>query len=267
MGSLFFPQLSSGAQAQYPIKKIRIVRTIKNVLPDGSMILLSDPSGDRLVWQMAYTELGAEEANALQGHFAACAGPYHKFAFIDPTDNMLAFSSDLTAPVWQTSTSSLIQMSGGIADPEGGTSGFTATNTGQINAEIAQKLTVPASYQYCFSLYARANEASNLLLTRAGQSTQASISVAIGSAWTRFVSVGQLNDSGTVFTVSVTLVPGQQVSLFGLQLEPQLAPSRYRATMQLGGVYSNAHWGVDQLTISADAPNVYSTSFTIETAT
>jgi len=60
-------------------------------------------------------------------------------------------------------------------------------------------------------------------------------------------------------------MPGQQVTVYGLQLEAQLQPSRYRPTRGMGGVYSNAHWAVDELPVMAQAPNLFSTSFSIET--
>jgi hypothetical protein len=264
MGNLFFPQLSTGALVQYPIRKARLARTIKNVLPDGSMILFADPAGARLVWQLVYTELSAFDIEALQAHFSACVGPYYAFTFIDPTDNMLVSSVDLTATAWQ--TSSLISVSLGQTDPYGGTAAIAAINTGQATQSITQTLNVPANYQYCFSLYAASHEPSELTLIRKGLTDEQNMVAAIGSGWTRIISSGQLNDSGTSLTVAITLAPGQQVNLYGLQLEPQVSPSRYRATAQSGGVYANAHWAVDQLTISADGPNLFSTSFSIETA-
>lgn len=264
MGSLFFPQLSSGALAQYPIKKTLVARTIKNVLPDGSMILLADPNGARLIWQMVYSELAQNDIEALQNHFNACSGSYRGFTFIDPTDNMLISSSDVTVPPWQTST--LIQLSAGAPDPDGGSGAVTATNMGQANQSISQTLNVPAGYQYCFSVYAMSDQPSELTLIRQGISAMENTIAAIGPVWTRIVSSGQLNDPATSFTVEVSLTPGQQVQLYGLQLEPQIAPSRFRATAASGGVYANAHWGLDQITISADAPNLFSTSFSIETA-
>jgi len=264
MANLYFPQLSSGASAQYPIKKVRLARTIKNILPDGHMILLSDPNGARLIWQMAYTDLSSADVQALQNHFTTCVGPYHAFTFIDPTDNMLISSSDLTAAAWQAAR--LVHISPGLADPDGGTSAFTLTNTGQASEQISQTLNVPSGYQYCFSLYASSAQVAELTLLRLGSSSQQPMSFAIGPGWTRITSGGRLNDSGTGITVAVTLAPGQQVGLYGLQLEAQTAPSRYRPTAQTGGVYANAHWGVDQLTVTADAPNLSSTTFTIETA-
>jgi hypothetical protein len=229
------------------------------------MVLLSDPNGGHLVWQLGYTELSPDDVAALQNHFTACIGAYRAFTFIDPTDNMLTSSADLTGAAWQ--TSSLIEISSGAADPDGGTGAFTLTNSGQASQEISQTLNVPANYQYCFSLYAMAAEPGTLTLIRGqGLSAAESTPVAIGPGWNRVISSGRVNDFGTTFTIALSLAPGQRVELYGLQLETQIAPSRYRPTLQTGGVYANAHWGIDQLTISAVAPNLCSTSFTIETA-
>lgn len=266
MGNLFYPQLASGAMAQYPIKKTSVVRTVKNVLPDGSLILYTDINGAHRIWQLIYTDLDAADMQALQAHFAACAGPLRAFTFIDPTENMLVWSSDLTNASWQ--STGLVRWQPGLADPDGGTAGLTATNTGQGNLEITQTLTVPASYQYCFSLYAMSAQPSEVVLTRRGQPTiEESTTFNVGAGWTRLISSGRLNDAGTQFTVAIALAAGQQVGLYGFQLEPQVSPSRYRPTSSVGGVYASAHWGVDQLTTDVEAPNLYATSFSIETVT
>lgn len=265
MANLYYPQLMSGALAQYPIRKTRIARTIKNVLPDGSLILLADPGAARLVWQLSYADLDAVDAASLQALFNACAGPFHAFTFIDPTSNMLVSSSNLTSGVWQ--TSSLINVAAGATDPGGGSAAFTLTNTGQATEEISQALLVPSGYQYCFSLYATSAQVSNVTLIRRGGSTEESEPVPIGPNWMRLISTGRLNDPGATFSVAISLAAGQQVGIFGVQLEAQIAPSRYCPTAQTGGVYAQAHWSADQLTLIANAPNLFSTSFDIETAT
>jgi len=264
MANLFYPQLTSGALSQYPIRKVRLARTVKNILPDGSMILYSDPGAAQLIWQLAYTELSDTDVQALEAHFSACLGPFHAFTFIDPTDNMLVSSSDIVAAPWQVPT--LIHVAAGAADPTGGTGAFTVTNTGQVYQKLSQSLEVPSGYQYCFSIYAMSGNPAALTIIRQGAAAQEDASVSIGPSWTRIVSTGKLNDSGLGFTIAIALAPGQQVQLFGPQLEAQLAPSRYRATAQVGGVYAAAHWGTDQLSITANAPNLSSTAFTIETA-
>src|SRR5690349_1701771 len=126
MRKLYFPQLVSGAIAQYPIRKIKSARTVKNVLSDGSMILYPDLDAGLLLWQLSYVNLSGEDLEAIQAHFNNFIGRFHAFTFIDPTDNMLLSSSDLTALVWQ--TSSLIEITPGARDPDGGFSAFTVTN-------------------------------------------------------------------------------------------------------------------------------------------
>lgn len=264
MAELFFPQLSSGATAQYPIRKTRIGRTLRNVLPDGTLILAPDPDAARIIWQLEYRELSSQEIGALAAHFQACQGRLHAFTFIDPTDNLLASSANLLQSPWE--PASTIELAGNAADPFGGTAAFTVTNQGQVSAELSQSLSTSAAYQYCFSVYAASAQAATLELIRRGPTAQDSKSLAIGPGWSRLVSTGRLSDSSAQFTVAVSLLPGQQVLLYGPQLEAQISQSRYRPTLGFGGVYSNAHWAVDELPISADAPNLFSTAFSIETA-
>jgi len=264
MASLFYPQLASGALAQYPIRKIKTVRTIKNLLPDGNLVLYSDPNASMLLWQLTYTELSSSDVGALQQHFAACSGPLRGFTFIDPTDNMLVASTDVTAAAWQ--VPSVVTVTPGVSDPDGGSSGFDLVNTGQSASDITQTLSVPAGYQYCFSTYVRSSLTAQITFLRSGPSVTEEDTFTIGPRWRRFVSNGQLSDTGQNFTIGIRLSPGQEAQIFGPQLEAQAVPSRYRPTFTTGGVYSNAYWAVNELAIIAEAPNLFATSFTIETA-
>jgi hypothetical protein len=268
MSELFFPQLTSGASAQYPIGKSRFIRTIQNVMADGSFYAATDPGAGRLQWQFSYVDLSFADVTALQAFFDLCAGPVQPFTFIDPTDNMLVESLDFRQQLPWRPMGGLVTLQPGVTDPFGGSGAFTATNTAQISQEIAQMLTVPTNYQYCFSVYARTDSSSpSITLTRVGATPPgASTICSVGPQWTRLVSSGQLNDAGTQLTVAIGLAAGQRVSLYGPQLEAQLAPSRYRSTTNIGGVYTNAHWAVEELPIVAEAPNLYSVSFTIEAA-
>jgi hypothetical protein len=115
-------------------------------------------------------------------------------------------------------------------------------------------------------VYVRGDQSANLTITRSGSSTSAAISETVTQTWTRVLSAGQLNDSGASFTVALSLNPGEQAQVCGLQLDAQPAPSRYRATGQQGGVYARSHWGVDQLPMVATYPGQFATAFSIETA-
>lgn len=227
------------------------------------MILFPDSGASRLLWELSYSDLAATDIAALQFLYSSCSGPLRAFTFVDPTDNMLAWSSDLTQQAWQ--ISSQIKIVGG-EDPEGGSAAFTLTNLGQAPQQISQTLAVPANYQYCFSVYASSSQSSNITLGLAGSSAQETKMFGLGPNWTRVSFARKLADPGFTLTASISLDPGQQVQLYGIQLEPQLAPSRYRPTGQQGGVYPNAHWATDEFVIASQAPNLFSTAFSIETA-
>ncbi len=228
------------------------------------MILNPDQSAAEIVWQLGYSSLSSADLNGLVNFFTACQGRFHGFTFIDPTDNMLVNSAGMASSPWV--MPSQIQVTAGVTDPNGGQSAFQATNSSQLYQEITQTLAVPAGYQYCFSIYAQSAVPSTIALIRRGANGQQVTTCAVGARWTRLISSGQLNDTSTTLTVAIGLEAGQQISLYGAQLEGQTAPSRFRPTLASGGVYSNAHWGVDDLPISADGPDLFSTVFSIETS-
>ena len=216
-----------------------------------------------MVWELSYSGLSQVDAQALQSHFSACLGPLRAFTFIDPTDNMLVASGDFTSASWQKGA---IQITSGVVDPQGGSQATVLTNTSQANQQIVQTLNVPANYQYCLSAYMTCTQAATIALVRSGSTASDPTSLSIGPSWTRRVSSGRLNDPGTTLTAGMILAPGQQVTVYGMQLEAQLQPSRYRSTGQVGGVYPTAHWATDELGLVATAPNLYSTTFSIETS-
>jgi hypothetical protein len=262
MANLVFPQLTSGALAQYPIRKTRLARTIKNLLTDGNLLLNYDPYGSRLTWELEYVELSNSDLQALEAHFANCVGPFHAFTFIDPTDNMLASSADLTSATWAIPTS--VQLTAARPDPLGGTGAFTLTNNGQAAQGITQTLPVPASYQYCFTVYVRSVQSAAITLIASSTSANSTEAFSAGPSWKRLTLSVHLNDPGQSISIGLTLAAGQQADIFGPQLEAQLAPSRYRPTLQQGGVYTNAHWATNSLPVIATAPGHFSTVFSIE---
>jgi hypothetical protein len=262
MPDLFFPQLTSGAMAQYPIRRTRVGRTVKNVLPGGTLVAYPDPSASRLMWELGYGALSLEDIDTLANHFNSCQGRLHAFTFIDPAGNMLASSSSFVQQVW--SSSKLLGITSQALDPLGSFSAFTVTNAANIGLELTQTVSVPSSYQYCFSVYVRSDAAATLQLLRRGSAVQQMQRAPVSKEWSRVTSAGRLADAGTILTVGVVLDPGQQICLYGPQVEPQLKPSRYKATAQAGGVYTNAHWASDEFSVAADAPDSFSTTVRIE---
>jgi hypothetical protein len=265
MANLTFPQLSSGVLAQYPIRKVTTIRTIKNILADGSMLVAQDPGAGQLIWTLSYVALDPTDMSALQAHFEACGGPFRAFTFLDPTDNLLTYSADLTAPSWLTPAGVTIET--GIPDPFGGSAAFHVTNGGSATQQIIQTLpAAPVNFQYCFSVYAASTDGGTCSLIRSSSNAQQTNICPVGPQWSRILSSGFLNDTGVGLSVEISLAAGQSVSLFGPQLEPQVAPSRFRPTYSSSAVYPGAHWAVSELLFKAEAPSLFSTSFSIETS-
>ncbi len=262
MSSPIFPQLSTGALAQFPIRKSSSTHTVTNVLEDGTVLAYADPNSGSLRWDLSYAALNAVEAAALQSLFDDCSGRWAPFTFIDPTGNMFGFSMDLTAAAWQPHP--LISIQTGVSDPLGGLSAFNLTNTGQVPIDFVQTINAPAAFKYCCSAYVQGSSATSMTLVRESALESVQDVLEVGTAWTRVASSSQLTQAADSFVAGIQLLPGQQIALFGLQLEPQLVPSRYRATASQGGVYPNAHWCSDQIALVETAPGVFSTNASVE---
>jgi hypothetical protein len=101
----------------------------------------------------------------------------------------------------------------------------------------------------------------SIVVIRRGPSIESRTQIDVGRS--SFVS-GALADPGVGFTVAVELEPGQMADLSGMQLEVQPVPSPFREASAKGGVYTNAHWGMDELLFSATAPNSFSVNLQIE---
>jgi hypothetical protein len=261
MADLFFPELISGTYAQYPIRKSLAIRAIRNMLLDGSVISAPDFAANRIVWNLSYVELSFSDCDLLRQFYQLCVGGLHRFTFIDPTDNMLRSSSDFNASDWQIPEAVEVQ-SAGLAQSVGYPA-YRFTNTAQAGQLVSQKVSVPSGLQSCFSIYVKSSVESTIELIRQGQNTLDVRTCPVGPSWTRVISAGRLADSGGVLTAGLRLSPGQSISVSGAQLEPQLAPSRYRSSGR-GGVYTTAYFGSDSMSIRADAPDSYSVQVRVE---
>lgn len=245
---LVYPQLSTGALCQFPLHKSRRTRTVSNRAADGSTIKLADPAAEVTVWQLEYTDLSDQEAGALRDFFAATEGTLNGFTFPDPAGNLLGSSGQLDAQVWQ--KDSMLTVASGVTDPFGGTSAWRLTNGGAAGQALAQTLEVPGQYEYCVSAYLRSDQPSTVgLICGAQMTTQTA-----GTIWRRasMSAVGPADAESMRFGIQVDA--GATLEVYGLQVEPQGAPSVYKATTR-GGVYSDAHLQSDELNVTCTGVN------------
>lgn len=253
---LVYPQLPTGALAQFPVERRRQMRTLVNTAADGTVVKLGDPGAAMVSWQMKYAALSDAELAALLQFFAAAEGTLNDFTFVDPTANLLAWSGDLSNAVWNAAP--FLSMIGANADPAGGNDAWQVTNSGAAAQDLTQTLTAPGGYRYCFSVYAKAAApAAFTLLLGSNRYTQN-----IGPEWQRLVCTGTDDASASSVTFGIELGAGAVVSVYGLQVEPQDSPSMYKASTT-GGCYENARLRDDALSFTTTDVNRHSATVNI----
>jgi hypothetical protein len=252
---LVFPQPTTGAAALHPVIRKHATRTVANVLSDGSTVVFADPDAGIREWELRATGLTLEEWTAIEALFQAVSGRFTAFTFLDPADNLLLRSEEFSAPEWDNGP--LIQLTPGVADPLGTTRATRVVNAGSAADAVAQTLAVPGNFQYALSAWAKTTGGSNVTLSATTAGGSATRSIALTSQWTRVsleVSLG-LNTDSVVF--GAQLDAGASVDLFGMQLQAQRGVSDYKKTGASGGVYTNARFAEDDLTVTARGTDVF----------
>jgi hypothetical protein len=253
---LVYPQLPSGALTQFPVQRRHQVRTLLNRAADGSVVKLADPGAETVQWQLKYSALTDAELAALLQFFTAAEGTLNNFTFVDPTANLLAWSTDLTNSVWDAGP--FLSRAGEIADPSGGNGAWQVVNSGAAAQDLTQTLTAPGVYVYCVSVYAKAAAPAAFTLLLGGNRYDQNLTV----EWQRFSCTGTSDPTASSVTFGIELGAGATVDTYGLQVEPQPNPSLYKPSTT-GGCYENARLGEDTLLFTTTDVNHHSATVTI----
>jgi hypothetical protein len=246
---LFFPQLATGALAQYPLLKQRLERCIQNIAQDGSVISLHDIYAPQVRWTLDYESITDAEADTIASFFASCEGALQPFLFVDPTANLLLFNEDLTQSCWV--FSSLLQLTSGIADPMGGTAAFQVVNSLETSLPITQSVAIPGQYTCAFSAYLRSSSVPcTVALSRSDGNNTTSQSVSPSSAWTRFfLSTAFASSQSTLCEFSLVIPAESAVNVFGFQVDAQPHPGTYLPTASANATYPSARFDMNQVTV------------------
>jgi len=248
---LVFPQLSTGAATLYPVTKTYSQRTVVNALSDGRTDVAADPDAAVVGWEMRLRGLTRTEWDAVELLFEQTAGGWKQFTFLDPAGNLLAWSEDLTSPIWNVGV--LVNLSSGVADPLGTTRATRVTNTAQTTESVQQTLAAPADFQYCMSVWARSTGGASVSL-RAGTAAKV---FPLSALWRRIEVTAHAGPAADTIVCGVDLAAGASVDLFALQVDTQVAASTYKRTGAQGGVYSKARFATDELTVTAQSTDAY----------
>jgi len=253
---LIYPQLLTGALAQFPAQKRIQMRTLVNTAADGTTIKLADAGAATLEWQLKYAVLSDSELATLLQFFAAAEGTLNSFTFVDPTANLLAWSNELSDAAWN--AASFLSLSRANADPAGGNNAWQATNSGAAPQDFSQTLTAPGGYVYCLSVYAKVSTPGTLTLLLGSNRYSQNLS----TVWQRFACTGTGDPTASSMTFGIELGPGAVVDIYGLQVEPQDSPSLYKPSTT-GGCYENARLRDDILSFTTTDVNRHSATVNI----
>lgn len=240
-----FPQLSSGAVSQLPLIASIRHRVVVNRLGDGSRIAYGDGMAEFRAWEIRFEALTDAEWSATNQLFEQCEGRLGTFLFLDPTDNLLSRSEELSSSPWERDPG-LTQL-GAQADPLGGQGASSLTNSAVVSRRLLQSLAIPGHYCYNFSVWLRSATSHAVRLAVQGDASFAERVVFTSSKWERQSVTADLSSSVDQVTVFVEVPAGGAVEVFGLQLEAQPFMSGYKRTGIRGGIYPSARFMDDTL--------------------
>ncbi len=257
----YFPQLVTGAAGQFPAKRRTVRRTVVNEAADGRVLKLTDAAASAVEWDLELKGLTDAEWGAIEMLFEAVEGRLGTFAFLDPFDNLLKWSEDLTASVWAAGLG--LALTAGVADPFGGTGATSVANTGAGAAAVSQSINAPGWYSYAVSVYARSAAATQVTLYQSAGGDLASHTFDIGPVWRRIEYGAQFANSEENVQFGAGVPAGSTVELFGFQAEPQVRASGYKKTTSRSGIYANATFAEDTLARTTSGLNNNSCSLRI----
>ena len=252
-----FPQLATGAMTQFPLRIRENTRTLINETADGRRIRYSDPGAETLEWEMSHAALSDDEWIAIESLFRDCEGRRHSFLFLDPWSNLVAASESFSDSAWTRGPG--LALSEGIADPEGRPRATQVTNTAGALQSLTQSISIPARFQYSFSIYAKAIVSAQIRLVISTDGAFTEQVYDLSPDWQRYAIFSSLVASTDALDVAIQLPAGATVELFGAQLEAQPAPSPYQRTALRTGRYPDSRFAGDQLTQVSTSPGEHST--------
>jgi len=251
----YFPQLSSGARAQFPVVRSVRRRTTKCEQKDGLEWKVADTGVREREWVLEFRGLSKEEWRALEGLFHEVEGRRGTFVFVDPTDNLLVWSEELSQEAWYKDP--YLELVEGAPDPKGGTCAARLRNSGEATQRIEQSLEIPSWYQYCFSVWLKGDPWSEVtLFARTGTAGEAR-TIRVSGSWQRACLPVKLGGAEELVKFGLELDPGRSVDVYGMQVDAQPGPSPYKRTRAQGGVYRGARFGDDFFEVVAEGPGSF----------
>lgn len=245
-----FPELSSGAAAQFPWRRTIGYRSVRNRFPAGEEIDYGDVLFESRRWELPLADLEDAEWQAIRDLFEETQGRRLPFTFVEPGANLLAWSESLDQDAWVQGVG--VTVGGGQSDPVGGSAAANLSGGGSWT--VSQTIAAPASRAFVASAWLKCNGSGTLgLADGAGHAKQLQIDG--DNTWRLYQLPWRQASSAEQIIFEISGSGGATISAYGLQVEPQLGRSSYKRTKQQAGVYANAFFDQDSLEQSLTAPN------------
>jgi hypothetical protein len=258
---LYFPQLATGALAQFPVVRRHVRRTVVNRMPGGDLVKLDDPGAAGMTWVLRYRGLTEAERSALETLFVEAEGQLRTFTFLDPCGNLLRWSEDLSKPVWQVDGG--VQVGTNTEDPNNSRRVLRITNTAQAAQGLEQKADVPGWFEYCFSFEARAAVRTRVILMISNSAGTITTEQSVDQGWTVCSCSGRIDSTVEDITCRVALEAGTSLEAAGFQLQAQPSPGTYRRTAGQSGVYGASRFLDDELQFVANGIDDHATEMRV----
>lgn len=234
---MLFPQIRTHGVLQDGASRGMELLRSSNRLHDGSRI-----QGARIrplirSWRLRYVGLTEEESGRLRQLVAESRGAAEGFTFIDPWSNMLGYSEDLGAAVWQASASiEVVRVNPG--DTGEAIHSIRSLSSGAEGIE--QVVLLGGSGVFCFGCEVRSDAEAAGRMVLQGGSQIAEVSFTAGSAWRLVWVVGEFSQPTDDLRALIEVGPGEAMLVRGIELDYQATPSLYKPSYGAGGVYSGA---------------------------
>ncbi len=249
---LFYPQLSSGNIAQFPLIKRFRRRVVENGVLDGTRIVQLGAKPLSRQWDLSYSELSDAERTLLTDFHTTTEGRLRAFTFLDPTGNLLKWSEQLTKSVWTKDAG--LAITAAIPAPQGSNRASRVTNSSSLVQLMKQTISAPASFTYCFSMQARATRETVMRIQLSDGVTSASTPAVIGTSWSAYWISATLQSNSETIQFGIELPANSSIEVFGLNAMTQIAPGEYLKTEAESAVYGNVRFADDRLAFTTTGP-------------
>jgi hypothetical protein len=239
-----FPQLNSGAVAQFPFQRELRQRTLANRSADGTDIRIADVDFHERDWEIAFGVLSVVEWQSLTDLFTAAEGRLQEFLFLEPGANLLSWSEQFNNPVWVKGAG--LDVEEGQSDPADGSAAARLTGSGSAGF-LQQTLNIPAAFRYSASVWARTTSTGAKLRVSDTGGLLVETPFDSSNEWRRYSIDSHLSSLSESTEYSIVVPTATIVDVYGPQLEAQPSASLYKRTLKQAGVYPSARFDMDVL--------------------